>query len=91
MRPQLTGNARIGAVPTICGRILIDSAPLSAFADPAAARESRATPICGRFQPNGPEVAVRSGQAVYWSDGELHRTRTESGLLALIIEGEFAL
>jgi quercetin dioxygenase-like cupin family protein len=39
----------------------------------------------------GSEVIIEAGQAVLWEAGENHRTRTNEGLLALVIEGELAL
>jgi hypothetical protein len=35
----------------------------------------------GEFQP------IAAGEAVFWSAGEEHETRTDDGLTALIIEG----
>lgn len=31
---------------------------------------------------------IAAGEAVYWSAGEEHETRTEAGLTALVLEGE---
>ena len=36
-------------------------------------------------------LLVGPGHAVVWDDGEQHETRTELGLLALIIEGDLKL
>jgi quercetin dioxygenase-like cupin family protein len=36
-------------------------------------------------------LLIGPGQAVVWEDGEQHETRTELGLLALIIEGDVKL
>lgn len=33
-------------------------------------------------------TAVSAGQAVFWEQGEWHETRTDSGLTAIIIEGD---
>ncbi|WP_238653691.1 cupin [Paenibacillus piscarius] len=33
-------------------------------------------------------TAVCAGQAVFWEQGEWHETRTDSGLTAIIIEGD---
>ncbi|WP_029422850.1 cupin domain-containing protein [Alicyclobacillus macrosporangiidus] len=33
-------------------------------------------------------TVVRAGHAVFWESGEWHETRTESGLTAIVIEGE---
>ena len=41
--------------------------------------------VCGAdgdFQP------ISAGEAVFWSQGEEHETRTDHGLTALVIEGE---
>jgi quercetin dioxygenase-like cupin family protein len=37
---------------------------------------------------DGAEVAVEAGHAVLWEAGEEHETRTESGLVALVVEAE---
>jgi quercetin dioxygenase-like cupin family protein len=31
---------------------------------------------------------IRAGQAVYWERGEWHETSTDSGMMAIVIEGE---
>ena len=33
-------------------------------------------------------VNVRQGDAVYWEEGEWHETKTEKGLVAIVIEGK---
>ncbi|ETT73835.1 hypothetical protein C173_11205 [Paenibacillus sp. FSL R7-277] len=33
-------------------------------------------------------TAVSAGQAVFWEQGEWHETRTDSGLTAIIVEGD---
>ncbi len=37
---------------------------------------------------DGKQRAIAPGEAAYWVDGEVHETRTEDGLTAIIIEGE---
>jgi quercetin dioxygenase-like cupin family protein len=37
---------------------------------------------------DGAEERIEAGEAVFWTAGEEHETRTERGLTALIIEGE---
>ena len=37
---------------------------------------------------DGVAEPIAAGEAVFWSQGEEHETRSESGLTALIIEGE---
>jgi quercetin dioxygenase-like cupin family protein len=37
------------------------------------------------------QAIVEAGQAVLWEAGENHQTRTDQGLLALVIEGELAI
>lgn len=36
----------------------------------------------------GERVAVRSGEAAYWTNGENHQSGSNKGLTALLIEGE---
>ena len=36
----------------------------------------------------GERHAIGAGTAAFWSDGELHETTTETGLTAVIVEGE---
>ncbi|MDN8592539.1 hypothetical protein B2I21_10175 [Chryseobacterium mucoviscidosis] len=36
----------------------------------------------------GERVVVRSGEAAYWTNGENHQSGSETGLTALLIEGE---
>jgi quercetin dioxygenase-like cupin family protein len=36
---------------------------------------------------DGISEAILSGEAVYWAEGEEHETRTEAGLMALVLEG----
>jgi quercetin dioxygenase-like cupin family protein len=35
-----------------------------------------------------PRTAIHAGQAVFWEDQEWHETGTETGLMAIVIEGE---
>lgn len=43
----------------------------------------------GKVQGNDNVVHdVKQGDAVYWEQGEWHKTRTDSGLTAIIIESE---
>jgi quercetin dioxygenase-like cupin family protein len=35
-----------------------------------------------------PRTAIHAGQAVFWEDQEWHETGTETGLVAIVIEGE---
>jgi quercetin dioxygenase-like cupin family protein len=37
---------------------------------------------------DGQEVAIASGEAVYWTSGEWHATRTNDGLTAVIVQAE---
>ena len=37
---------------------------------------------------SGVEEPIEAGEAVFWSAGEDHETRSEAGLTALIIEGD---
>ena len=39
--------------------------------------------ICG---PEGDRTSVSAGTAVFWSEGEMHETGTDSGLVAMVIE-----
>lgn len=34
----------------------------------------------------GPRTPIRTGGAVFWSEGEMHETGTESGLVAIVVE-----
>jgi quercetin dioxygenase-like cupin family protein len=36
---------------------------------------------------DGVAVVLRPGQAVIWSPGEQHETRSDTGMLALVLEG----
>ena len=36
----------------------------------------------------GPRVEVRTGQAAFWRAGERHESGTETGMVALVVEGE---
>lgn len=36
---------------------------------------------------DGVAVALRPGRAVIWSPGEQHETRSDTGMLALVLEG----
>jgi quercetin dioxygenase-like cupin family protein len=39
----------------------------------------------------GPEVAIESGMAAYWTAGEMHETRAgDDGLRAIVLEGEYS-
>jgi quercetin dioxygenase-like cupin family protein len=38
--------------------------------------------------PDTPAQPIEVGTVVYWSPGELHETGTETGLAAIIVEGE---
>ncbi|WP_148613158.1 cupin domain-containing protein [Nocardioides rubriscoriae] len=40
---------------------------------------------------NGDPVVIGPGQAAVWEPNELHQTRTTSGLLALVVEGDVDL
>jgi hypothetical protein len=47
--------------------------------------------VVGEGQVQGGEGerhAIAAGTAAFWEDGELHETTTETGLTALIVEGE---
>lgn len=35
---------------------------------------------------DGAEEPIRAGEAVFWSEGEEHETRSEAGLVALVLE-----
>lgn len=37
---------------------------------------------------DGARQAIRAGQAAWWEDGEAHAAGTESGMTALVIEGD---
>lgn len=37
---------------------------------------------------DGAQHAIRAGQAAWWDDGESHAAGTESGMAALVIEGD---
>lgn len=37
---------------------------------------------------SGETVSIGPGQAAVWEPGELHETRSEHGLLALVVEGD---
>ena len=41
--------------------------------------------VCGA---SGVDEAISAGEAVFWSAGEEHETKTAVGLTALIVEGE---
>lgn len=34
----------------------------------------------------GPQTPIPAGGAVFWSEGEMHETGTESGLTAIVVE-----
>lgn len=34
------------------------------------------------------ECPVRAGQAVFWEEGDWHESGTETGMVAIVIEGE---
>lgn len=36
---------------------------------------------------DGERVEIAAGTAVYWTDGEWHETRSENGVVAIVIEG----
>lgn len=36
----------------------------------------------------GEEFRIKEGYAAYWNKGEWHETRTETGLMAIVIEGD---
>jgi hypothetical protein len=38
---------------------------------------------------DGERVAIATGQAAYWSEGESHAAGTEAGLTAVVVEGTF--
>ena len=47
-------------------------------------------PVRGAGEVSGPDrefQTIGTGEAVFWSAGEEHETRTDDGLTALIIEG----
>ena len=35
---------------------------------------------------DGPKMAISAGAAVFWDQGEMHETGTDSGLVAIVIE-----
>lgn len=41
--------------------------------------------VCGEEQEY---VSISEGEAVFWEKGEKHETRTEKGLIAIVIEGD---
>ncbi len=41
--------------------------------------------VCGA---NKEQVKIEVGQAVFWEKGEFHETRTENGLMAIVMESE---
>jgi quercetin dioxygenase-like cupin family protein len=38
--------------------------------------------------PDTPAQPIEVGSIVYWSPGELHETGTDTGLVAIVVEGE---
>lgn len=34
----------------------------------------------------GPKIPISAGGAVFWSEGEMHETGTDTGLVAIVVE-----